>query len=199
VNGARFLAALALPALLLCFAQDGVPKPDLPLSGDFYLERSEDGFRLRSHGIHERTPSVAKFYPVPQSDVEMYRRLRPEHLKSSLPPVLTAREYQHQEVIGPYQMEGERIWFGNQYYDSEGQHGVGAFGYFDMQTRRYELFRPKEIARWEATWTILSKTFPLIPEGYFAGIGAISTFAAMNWSSWSATCGATHMTPQRSS
>jgi hypothetical protein len=63
--------------------------------------------------------------------------------------LLKAENYQGQEVIGPYQTEGNRIWFGNQYYDGEGDCGVGAFGYFDMQTCKYVLYSPRSVARWE--------------------------------------------------
>ncbi|MBV9295330.1 MAG: hypothetical protein JO145_07120 [Acidobacteriaceae bacterium] len=46
-------------------------------------------------------------------------------------------------------MDGDRLWFGNNYYDGEGSTGVGAFGYFDLNARRYLLFSPPEIAHWE--------------------------------------------------
>jgi hypothetical protein len=70
----------------------------LHLGGSFYLERSQDEFGVRSHGVIDRTTSDSKYYPLPQSDVEMYKRFRPEDP--------TALDYQGQEVIGPYQVEG---------------------------------------------------------------------------------------------
>ncbi len=121
------------------------------LVGPFYLERSRDGFGIRSHGVIEKTASGSKFYPLPQSSVETYRRLRAEDLKYMLPHMLTAKDYERQEVIGPYQVEGDHIWFGNQFYDGEGEHGVGTFGYFDTQTRKDFLLIPPEIARWETS------------------------------------------------
>jgi hypothetical protein len=48
-----------------------------------------------------------------------------------------------------YQIENARAWFGKQYYDSEGERDVGAFGYFDTSNRIYELFSPPEVARYE--------------------------------------------------
>ena len=123
----------------------------LKLSGAFYLERSHDGFGIRSHGILERTPSESKLYPLPQSDFETYKRLHAADLKYMLPQVLTAKDYEGLEVIGPHEVEGNRIWFGNQYYAGEGERGMGAFGYFDMETRKYVLFSPPEIARWEVS------------------------------------------------
>jgi hypothetical protein len=112
----------------------------------FRLEYSGDGFGMRSRGVIELVNGGSKMYPLPQSSFETYMTLRPEALK--LNPV-TARGYERQEVIGPHQVEESRLWFGNHFYDGEGMRGVGAFGYFDMDTRRYELFRPPEVAPYE--------------------------------------------------
>jgi|SRR5579871_1981709 len=115
--------------------------------GRFQLEYSQDSFGLRSHGVVETLgPGQAKFYPLPQSTVENYLRLRPEDLRiNPFPP----DQYQREEVIGPYQIEGGKVWFGNQFYDGEGERGVGAFGYFDTATRRYTLYSPPDVARYE--------------------------------------------------
>jgi len=139
------LAGLAVSALLF----SPIRAEPVRLSGQFYLERSRGSFGIRSHGVIEKTPSGSKFYPLPQSNVETYKRLRPEDLKYIALGDLSAQSYYGQEVIGPYQIEGARVWFGNHYYDGEGDRGVGAFGYFDMNTRKYVLFSPPEIAPWE--------------------------------------------------
>ncbi len=113
----------------------------------FHLEHSKDSFGMRSHGIVETSgDGRTKFYPLPQSTAEEYIRLRPED--SRMNPT-TPDNYERQEVIGPYQIEDGRIWFGNSYYDGEGLRGVGAFGYFDTATRRYTLFSPPAVARYE--------------------------------------------------
>jgi hypothetical protein len=115
--------------------------------GRFQLESSKDDFGMRSHGILEKLgPDRTKFYPLPQGTAEKYVRLRPEAVRIN---PLTPDRYERQEVIGPYQIEGARIWFGNSYYDGEGMRGVGAFGYFDTSTRKYTLFSPPEVARYE--------------------------------------------------
>lgn len=126
------------------------PEP-VNLAGPFFLERSEDTFGVRSHGVIEKTPSGSKFYPLPQSTVEMYKKLRGADLKYMLPRTLDAKDYERQEVIGPYQVEDDRVWFGKQFYDGEGDRGVGSFGYFDMNTRKYVLFTPPQIAPWETS------------------------------------------------
>ena len=115
--------------------------------GRFQLESSGDGFGLRSHGILEiLTSGRTKLYPLPQSTAGQYLRLRPADAKIN---PLAPGNYDRQEVIGPYQVEGNRIWFGNGYYDGEGMRGVGAFGYFDTVTRRYTLFSPRDVAPYE--------------------------------------------------
>jgi hypothetical protein len=115
--------------------------------GHFQLEQSKDSFGIRSHGIIERLGSTqTKFYPLPQSTADEFIRLRPEDLRMN---PFAPEQYNRQEVIGPYQIENARVWFGKQYYDSEGMRGVGAFGYFDTSNRIYKLFSPTEIARYE--------------------------------------------------
>ncbi len=102
---------------------------------------------MRSHGIVETLgPNRTKFYPLPQSTSGDYGRLRHEDLRIN---PLATDHYDRQEVMGPYQIEGSKIWFGKSYYDSEGETGVGAFGYFDTATRRYTLFSPREVAQYE--------------------------------------------------
>lgn len=115
----------------------------------FHLEHSKDDFGMRSHGVIETLgANQTKFYPLPQSTAQEYIRLRPEDLRLN-PFTATANHYDRQEVIGPYQIEGGKLWFGNSYYDGEGMRGVGAFGYFDTATRSYKLFSPPEVARYE--------------------------------------------------
>jgi hypothetical protein len=115
----------------------------------FQLEQSKDDFGPRSHGILETLGAGrTKFFPLPQSTAEDYVRLRPEDLRLN-PFSATAGHYDRQEVIGPYQIDGGKIWFGNSYYDGEGERGVGAFGYFDTATRKYTLFSPPQVAPYE--------------------------------------------------
>jgi hypothetical protein len=52
------------------------------------------------------------------------------------------------ETIGPWQVEADKLWFARAFYGGEGNTGIGGFGYFDFATRRFELFRPPELADW---------------------------------------------------
>lgn len=142
MSAARLLVCLTVSVLLFAEGQS------VSLGNAFFLECSNDQFGMRSHGIIEETAAGRKFYPLPQSDAGKWLKLRPQDAKNIF-PVPSPAHYERQEVIGPYQVEGDRIWFGTQYYDGEGETGVGGFGYFETETRLYKIFSPMEIADWE--------------------------------------------------
>jgi hypothetical protein len=53
--------------------------------------------------------------------------------------------------IGPWVIDGDRLWFGRSFYSGEGNTGTGGFGYFDAVSRRFHLFSPAEIRPFSAT------------------------------------------------
>jgi len=127
--------------------------------GAFQLEYSNvDDFGLQAHGVIEHLDAYGrtKSYPLPQSTFESYAKLRPEGLKLN-PLAATGGNYERNEVIGPHQMEGGRLWFGNNFYDGEGERGVGVFGYFDTATRQYTLFSPPEVAAYEVSSILVER------------------------------------------
>jgi hypothetical protein len=134
--------------LLLVAFQPQAFGPD----GQFHLEHNRDSFGMRSHGVIEALgPNRTKFYPLPQSTVAEFLRLRSNEWEVKQSTPVTPGNYRRQEVIGAYQLEGEKIWFGKSFYDSEGCRGVGAFGYFDTATRSYTLFSPPEVVSYEVS------------------------------------------------
>lgn len=86
---------------------------------------------------------------------------------------------QLESEIGPYQVEGSRIWFGLKFYDGEGTSGIGGIGSFDILSHKFELTYPKEIAD-SSVYSILveSKSIWLglgvQPEGTAFGTGIAS-------------------------
>ncbi len=82
----------------------------------------------------ERLPdgTTEVFGPLPQSNLDTYTKLRPADLKRN-PIASTMNQYWCEETIGPHQVEGSKLWFGNNFYDSEGQRGVGAFRLFPIR------------------------------------------------------------------
>jgi len=93
---------------------------------------------------------TTKSYPLPESNLETYAKLRPADLKRN-PIAATGNQYEREEVIGPHQIEGDKLWFGNNFYDGEGERGVGAFGYFDAATRQCQLYSPPDVAPYEVS------------------------------------------------
>lgn len=78
---------------------------------------------------------------LPQTTYDEFAKARPERVQNG---------YQREgteliEQIGPWQLEGDRLWFGKSFYDGEGDTGVGSFGYFDPLKRSYQLYSPPEI------------------------------------------------------
>ena len=98
-------------------------------------------------GVAERVGDEYKLHELPKSTYEEFALARPGRVKDGYRPDVAAFE----EVIGPYQIVGERFWFGKTFYDGEGLTGVGGFGYFDPGQRKYVVFSLPEIAPWSAS------------------------------------------------
>ncbi|HZQ55954.1 MAG TPA: hypothetical protein VFB14_27415 [Bryobacteraceae bacterium] len=139
--------------LLTALSFDGAPNRPADTirfgpNGAFRLEYTSTSFGREASGVIEVVKGRVKKYPLPQSSFATYARLRPGELKNMQ---ISAKDYERLEWIGPHQVEGSRLWFGKQFYDGEGMTGVGAFGYFDTDTRRYHLFSPPEVAPYETS------------------------------------------------
>jgi hypothetical protein len=79
-------------------------------------------------------------YGLPSSTYEEFQKMRPERAKD------VEREMFHDGEIGPSQLEGDRLWFGETFYDGEGTAGAGGFGYFDTVEKKYRLFTSPVVA-----------------------------------------------------
>ena len=84
---------------------------------------------------------------LPQSTYTEFARARQARVRDGYVKEGTAIE----EVIGPYQIVGDKIWFGKNFYDGEGTTGVGAIGYFDRTTRKYDFLRIREVMDWSVS------------------------------------------------
>ena len=98
-------------------------------------------------GVAERIGDEYKLHVLPKSTYEEFARARPRRVQDGYRPEVATFE----EVIGTYQIVGERFWFGKAFYDGEGLTGVGGFGYFDPEERKYVVFSPAELADWSAS------------------------------------------------
>ena len=117
------------------------------------ISKEVDLFGIREvAGIEERIGDEIKLHELPSSTFEELARYRPA----------TARpEYEKYtygaEVIGPYQIVEDRFWFGQTFYGGEGSTGIGGFGYFDPEEKRYVVFSPPEIIRWSVSALFVDK------------------------------------------
>jgi hypothetical protein len=136
------------------------------LSG--WVRQKSGVYLVNSHGR-------AQFYSVPVPTLETYTRLRTNLGKIAFAPATPGFL---DNSIGPYAFDGEKLWFANQFYDGEGQSGVGALGTFDPVTARYEMRYLPEIAPWSASVLRVEDEFVWIglmrqPEGNVSGAGVL--------------------------
>jgi hypothetical protein len=115
--------------------------------GRFRLSKEKNQFGEEFPVIVEGSDGARRRYPLPQSGERAWREARPDDVASraQLNPA------EENEQIGPLQPEGDRLWFGKTFYNSEGSTGVGGFGYFDFAGRKYRLYSPPEIWRWSVS------------------------------------------------
>jgi hypothetical protein len=118
--------------------------------------------------VTERRGPAAVSYPMAQSAYPVFAAARPGRVKDGY----VQKGTEIDERIGPWKLDGTRLWFGKAFYDGEGTTGVGGFGYFDSEDRKYHLFAPAEIADYsvsgiaidpEAVW------MPLVRNGEYGG------------------------------
>jgi hypothetical protein len=97
--------------------------------------------------ITEITAEGVRAFLLPQSTRDEFEKLRPQRVRDGYRRNASKIE----EEIGPNQVVGSRLWFGKSFYDAEGITGVGGFGYFDCETRRFVIYSPPEIQNWSVT------------------------------------------------
>ena len=104
------------------------------------LPRVEFGVESR---IIERRGGVVRRHALPRTSYQAFAAARPRHLEGDV------RDTNLVEHVGPWQVEGDRLWFGKTFYDGEGHCGVGGFGYFEAG--RFRLFAAPETADWSVS------------------------------------------------
>ena len=91
------------------------------------------------------TAGTKRFFPVPTPTMALHRQAVPHKQAPG----------EIQNDIGPFVLDGTKVWFANTFYDSEGLSGVGAVGAFDVPTRKYEMRYLPEIAPWSGSAILL--------------------------------------------
>jgi hypothetical protein len=104
-------------------------------------------------GIMEFSQDGRTFHPLPQPSFETFQRYRPLRIRDGY-----RREVaQIRQEIGPFQLVGDRVWFGVTYYDGEGITGVGGLGNFHIPTRKFRVHYYHEIADWSASAILVER------------------------------------------
>lgn len=123
-----------------------------PRERDLTVRVTQDGAVLAT--VVEAVEAPAALSKSAISDLDRYA-FELEPLPQSSPTELAdarstgdSTERTVNEEIGPTQIAGNRLWFGKTFYDGEGAAGVGGFGYFDPDERRYVVFSPPAIRNW---------------------------------------------------
>ena len=129
------------------------PVSDFGPGKQFRLSKDKDG--VDALVVIEQRGSQEQRYPLPQSDLNTWREARPDDAKT----FLRSAAAEIKEDIGPHQLEGDRLWFGKTFYNSEGLTGVGGFGYFDTVARAYKLYSPAEIRDWAVSAILVEPDF----------------------------------------
>jgi hypothetical protein len=109
-----------------------------------------------------------QYYPAPIPTMALYRKVLPDKPAPG----------EIEDDIGPFVLDGNKIWFASTFYDSEGVSGVGAVGVFDISTRKYDMRYLPEIAPWSGSAILLdggNLWIGLIrrPEGAVYGAGLL--------------------------
>ena len=140
----------------------------------------------RPSGIDVIGKSGSKqYYPAPIPTMALDRKLLPDK----------QAPLEIEGDIGPFVLDGNKIWFASTFYDGEGVSGVGAVGSFDISTRKYEMRHLPEIAPWSGSAILLDDGDLWIglmrrPEGadYGAGLlryniatGAVTKYAVADY------------------
>jgi hypothetical protein len=122
----------------------GVSKQDL------IQLRDSNAFSARDPNDAPRSerslPSLFDQYPLPQSSYSEFAKSRPWRVQEGYDERSTTIE----EYVGAYQVVGDRIWFGKQFYDGEGYSGVGGVGYLEA-TGRYTFLPIPDIVNWSTS------------------------------------------------
>ena len=164
------------------------PEPLATADGQSVLveNKTPPGQPHRPSGIYVIGKSGSRqYYPAPIPTMALDRKLLPDKQAPG----------EIEGDIGPFVLDGHKIWFASTFYDGEGVSGVGAVGSFDISTRRYEMRYLPEIAPWSGSAILLDGAGLWIglmrrPEGaeYGAGLlrynittGAVATYPVADY------------------
>lgn len=99
-----------------------------------------NGIRLPSE-----TGGQDGFWVVPLLEPKLFEKYRPEMVKNG------SMRAMPENLIGPWVIFGDNLWFGFKFYDGEGTTGLGGYGVFDVESMTAEIKYSTETAPWSAS------------------------------------------------
>lgn len=121
--------------------------------------------------VYEQTATSGNWFSFPESSYGEFSAARPQRVKVGHSRAQTTIE----EQIGRWQIVDGRLWFGKAFYDGEGMTGVGGFGFFDTDSRRFQIYSPPQIRDYSVTAMLVES------DSLFLGVAT-----AGEWSTYSA-------------
>jgi hypothetical protein len=116
-------------------------------------------------------PAALREHPMPKSTYKEFARARPDLTAAS---GWDEESVSMSEIAGPFQIVGDRIWFGKIFYEGEGTAGVGGVGYFDTSQSTYTFLNVPEVMKWSASAILVEDQtlwIGLVGRGEGAGAG----------------------------
>ncbi len=104
------------------------------------------------YGMTRYQNKTSSFSPMPQPTYEDFKRIRPNRVADGY----TEEIAQVGNALGPWQIEGNQIWFGTTFYDGEGTTGIGGFGRYNITTNKMEMTYLPEVASWSMSTLLMS-------------------------------------------
>lgn len=95
-----------------------------------------------------------KSHPMPEPTYAEFARARPHRVEDGYDSASAAIE----EIPGPVQVVGNRIWIGKRFYDGEGTTGIGGVGYFDTTASKYTFLSIPEVVGWSVSALLVDDT-----------------------------------------
>jgi len=118
-----------------------------------------DDYRINKSSEQDNIPGIlellredCRFYPLPPLTQALFHKYRPRWQLSPGESLDHQRDpHTLEQNIGPFQLSGDRLWFGISFYDGEGYSGVGGLGSFDSKTNVFRIRRYPELVDWSTS------------------------------------------------
>jgi hypothetical protein len=91
-------------------------------------------------------PAALREHPMPKPTYNDFARLRPDAVQNG-----NGEGTYISDAPGPFQVVGDRIWFGKVFYEGEESSGIGGVGYFDTTRSTYTFPNVPGLTGWSVS------------------------------------------------